>query len=465
VADGFDLVVGGGAVYVDGELRPLDVGVRDGRVAALGAPGGLGPAAAFRDATGTWVLPGFIDAHFHTRAPARPDREDFASGTAAAAAGGVTTLLEMPISTPPAVDAAVLRARRAAIERDAYVDVALYVSSASADPDILAAAVAAGAIAFKAFLQPVPPGREADLGGLCLNDNAAILRALRVARGFDLPCVFHAEDEPIYAALTAELKAAGRRDGGAHAESRPDYVEAIAVGKLLLLAEALDVRLHVPHVSSAMTLDLIRLAKRRRVRVTAETCPHYLAFDDDALVRLGPFAVCNPPLKKSHDRDALWDGLRDGTLDAVTSDHAPFLASEKEAARDDIWRAPPGIPGGEVLGPFMLGAAVDGRLPLARVVDVLAAGPARIFGLAGTKGSLLPGHDADLVLYDPRRPTTVVLDRLQSKARQSATLWEGWAFPGRVAASYVRGAPVYDGSRIVGERGHGRPVAPTSRIG
>lgn len=460
MADGFDLVIGGGAVYVDGGLRPLDLGVREGRVAALGAPGTLDAAEARVDATGLWVLPGFIDAHFHTRAPARSDREDFASGTAAAAAGGVTTLLEMPISTPPATNAAVLRSRQAAIERDAYVDVGLYVSSASADPDTLSEAVAAGAIAFKAFLQPVPPGREADLGGLCLEDNAAILRVLRAARPFDLPCVFHAEDYPLYAALTAELRAAGRRDGAAQAEARPDYVEAVAVGTLLLLAEALDVRLHVPHVSSAMTLDLIRLAKRRGARITAETCPHYLAFDDEALARLGPDAVCNPPLKKPHDRAALWDGLRDGTIDLVASDHAPFLATEKAAARDDIWQAPPGIPGGEVLGPYLLAAAVSGQLPLARAFDALTAAPARIFGLADTKGSLVPGHDADIVLYDPNRPTTLVLDRLQTKARGHATLWEGWVSPGCVVSTFVRGVPVWDGSRIVGERGHGRLVAP-----
>lgn len=449
-----DGVITNGAVFQQGGFLPLDIAVLDGRIAAIGARAAFASHSVPEiDASGQLVFPAAIDSHFHSRAPSHPEREDFTSATAAAAAGGVTTLIEMPISEPPTTNGNRLRDRALLATQAGIIDTGFYSSSATLRRDDLVSAREAGALAFKAFLQEVPPGRESEFAGLCLPTNGDLLAAFHLLREFDLPCVFHAEDESILRRLEADLKHAGRKDGRAHADSRPDIVEAISVGTLLQLSERFDVHLHVPHVSSAMTASLIREAKSRGVRVTAETCPHYLQFDASALAAHGPYAKCNPPLKDPTDTAALWQGVVDGTIDTLASDHAPFTAEEKDCALDDIWLGPPGIPGVEVLLPFAVGAALNGRLSWSRVGQLLFECPARIFGLWGKKGAILPGFDADIVLYDPR-PIGVFDHRsLHCKNPLTARLWDGVPCIGRVTATLLRGNLVFDGEQVVGRPG------------
>ncbi len=393
-------IVNGLVVTADGQSR-LDVGISGDKVALLAAPGSLPEATKTIDAAGLYVLPGVIDSHYHCRAPANPEREDFGSGTRAAAAGGVTTVLEMPISKPPTRDGATLAARRAHAERDAYVDVGFYTSSATLDPANIQSAIDEGALAFKAFLQEIPPGREEEFDGLCIRHHDEIMRALELALPTGFPSVFHAEDYETYTYLEEKLRAAGRKDIAAHWEWRPDYVEAISISTLMLLAEATGTHVHLPHISSGLAVSLIRDAKRRGAPVTAETCPQYLSLNRATLEEHGPFAKCNPPLKTEADNAALWEGLRDGTIDTVATDHSPFTVPEKEVGWDDIWLAPPGFPGVEILTPFMLTAAADGKLPLERAVELITKAPADIFNLSPRKGTLTPGADADVTLYDP----------------------------------------------------------------
>jgi allantoinase len=453
-------VINGTVVSAEGQAR-LDVGVDGGRVVLLAAPGSLPAAAETIDATGLLVLPGTIDSHFHCRAPSFPEREDFASGTRAAAAGGVTTVLEMPISVPPTTDGTTLAARRAHAQRDAYVDVGFYSSSATLDRDRIGSAVAEGAVALKAFLQEVPAGRESEFDGLCIHRNDEILRALELVTETGLPAVFHAEDYPTYSLLERRLRDAGRHDPPAHGEGRPDYVEALAIGNLILLAAATGARLHIPHVSSALAVDVIRDGKRRGVSVTAETCPQYLALTAAALQEHGPYAKCNPPLKSADDVAGLWEGLRDGTIDTVATDHSPFTPADKEPGWDNIWRANPGFPGVDILTPFLIGAALDGKLPLERAVTLITANPADIFGLAPRKGRLIPGADADLVLYDPTVRDTVDTASWQTRAQSSGRVWQGYPLTGRVLTTMVRGTIVYDRGEIVGSPGYGAIVRPT----
>jgi len=455
-------VINGRVITPDGEAR-LDLGVAGERVALLAAPGALPAAARTIDAAGIFVLPGTIDSHYHCRAPSHPEREDFASGTRAAAAGGVTTILEMPISVPPTTDGASLALRRAHAERDAYVDVGFYSSPATLDPAKIASSLAEGAVAFKTFMQEVPPGREAEFTGLCLHHHADLLRALELVAATGRPAVFHAEDFATYTELERRLRAAGRRDPAAHAAWRPPYVEAIAIATLILLAEATGAHLHIPHVSSALAVETIRDGKRRGVRLTAETCPQYLALTDTALAEHGPYAKCNPPLKTAADNAALWRAVRDGTIDTIATDHSPFTPADKEPGWDDIWRVLPGFPGVDILTPFVVGAALDGRLPLPRAVETITAAPARIFGLAPRKGAIAPGADADLTLYDPAPRSTVDTAAWQSRSAASGRVWQGYPLTGEVVTTIVRGAPVFDRGEIVGRPGFGaiiRPAAP-----
>jgi allantoinase len=456
-----DVAIVNGTAATPGGRAQLDIGVENGQIALLAAPGALPHAAKTIDATGLLVLPGVIDSHFHCRAPSHPEREDFASGTRAAAAGGVTTILEMPISVPPTTDGAILADRRAHAERDAYIDVGFYASSATLDRAKIASAVAEGAIALKAFMQEVPPGREDEFDGLCIHRNDDILRALILVAETGLPAVFHAEDFPTYSLLEQRLRDAGRTDPAAHAEWRPDYVEALAISTLILLADAAGAHLHIPHVSSALAVTVIRDGKRRGVHVTAETCPQYLAHTEASLLEHGPYAKCNPPLKKMQDVEALWQGVRDGTIDTVATDHSPFTAADKEPGWDDIWQATPGFPGVDILGPFMIGAALDGKLPMERAIALITANPADIFGLAPRKGRLMPGADADLMLYDTSGGGPVDTATWQSRAKACGRVWQGYPLHGRVVNTIVRGTVVYDRSEIVGSPGYGKIVRPT----
>lgn len=452
-----DLVVANGNVLMDGAFQPLDIAVQDGHVAAVGRRGLFaGQSARDIDATGLLVLPGMIDSHFHARAPSRPDRETFASATTAAAFGGVTAIVEMPISEPPAITGEVIRSRAALAESESYVDVGFYASSATLKREDLESSIDAGALAFKAFLQHIPPGRESEFDGLCLSSNAELVEAFELLSDFDLPCAFHPEDESMYQFLEARLRANHQNDGAAHAAHRPDFVEATSVGTLLLLAERFGVHLQVPHVSSRMTLNLIRDAKARGVRVTAETCPQYLQFDRSALDHLGPYAKCNPPFKSPDDVEALWEGLVDGTIDTVASDHSPFTVAEKERAWDDIWLAPPGFPGVEVLGPYILGAALDGRLSIRRAEELLWINPARIFGLWPRKGNLRPGADADIVLFDADDRGVFDHSAFHSKAKDIGRIWDGVPRRGVVTQTLLRGETVMVGQELVGRSGAGR---------
>lgn len=452
-------IVGATVITPQGE-QAAEVGIRQGRIVGLYAPGTAPPAAETIDAAGQWLLPGFVDVHFHCRAPGHPEREDFASGTRAAAAGGVTTLCEMPIADPGVGTPAIFEARRALAEADAYVDFALWGGGGAASEADIRGMAAAGAIGFKIFLHGAPPGREREFAGLTATDTRSLYRALEWIAGTGLPCAVHCEDDDLIQVLTDRLRAAGRLDPRAHGESRPAFVEALAVSRVLTLGEALGVRLHFPHISSAWALELITAAKQRGVPATLETCPHYLFRDESAVDQLGPFAKINPPIRSARDRAALWEALLDGRVDIVASDHAPYTVAEKEAGWQDIFRAPSGSPGVETLAPLLLDRVLAGELSAARVLTVLAEAPARHFGLYPRKGALLPGSDADLVLFDPRASWTVAPDQLFTRSHGSARLFAGQTLRGRITRTWVRGVTVYHNGQIVGPRGHGRFVRP-----
>jgi len=336
------------------------------------------------------------------------------------------------------------------------VDMGFYGSCGTLDGDDIQSMVAAGAIGMKAFLQSVPTGREAEFEGICLATEVEILRAFELLRGIGIPCAFHAEANDLLTFLSDRLIASGRRDPQVHPLSRPPYVEAIAVAKLLVLAEEFDVPLHVPHVSSKMTVDLIRDAKARGVPVTAETCPQYLAFDASAFDRVGVFAKCNPPLKTQEDIDALWLGLRDGTLDYVATDHSPFTYEEKAQTANDIWAAPPGFPGVEVLTQYIMGRAVTGKLTFPQATELVAGAPARIFHQEHIKGKIAIGLDADFTVYDPSPTVTYRADEFKSRSGRTGKIWDGETVQGQTSVTILRGTVVAREGKLTVEPGYGK---------
>jgi allantoinase len=449
-----------GRVVTEQGVFAADVGVAGGRIAALAAPGALPAAAETIDARGMLVLPGAIDIHFHCRTPGYDERGDFYSETSAAAAGGVTTVFEMPISRPGCATPAIFANRRRLLEEQAVIDVALYGAPGTLIRDDVLGMAEAGAIAFKIFMHRAPLGRDDEFIGICLTEDEQLHQALRLTRETGRRLVVHCESDTMLEAGIARLRAAGRTDIAAHAASRPPVVEAVAVARLLTLAEDLGAPVHVAHVSCRQALDVVRRFRRDGLDVTAETCPHYLLFDERDVQKHGAYAKINPPIRTAVDQAALWGGLADGSLDVVTTDHSTYLVSEKERGRDDMWRAPSGAPGVQTLLPGMITAALRGRITLEQAVRLISGAPARLFGLWGRKGAIMPGADADLCLYDPRPETVFTREMMRSQAADVDKLYAGMAFQGRIAATIARGRVVFRDGVVLAERGSGAFLAP-----
>jgi allantoinase len=454
-------IVNGTLVTSRGSIR-ADLGITNGKILGQYSAGGAPAARRTIEAADLLVLPGIVDAHFHCRAPGHPEREDFSSGTQAAAAGGVTTVLEMPLAYPGVHNGEILRSRRELGEQQAHVDFALYGGGGASTEGIQSMA-AEGAIAFKIFLHAAPPGRDVEFEGLTATDTKSLYRAFVRIAPTGLPCAVHCEDDDLIEERVADLRARGEVTPAAHQTSRPAFVDGVAVAKVLLLADELGVRLHLPHISTAQAVDLVRAARAQGQRVSLETCPHYLLANSEDVDRLGPFAKINPPIRPEADRKALWKAIGERAIDVIASDHAPYPAAEKERGNQVIFDAPSGSPGVETMGPGILDRALSGELSLERAVELLSERPAELFGLAPRKGSLQPGADADLLLFDPSGSWQVDRQRLYTKSRDAARLFDGRAFKGRIRQTIVRGEPVYADGEIQAPPGYGQFLRPAAQ--
>ena len=405
-------------------------------------------------------MPGAIDIHWHCRAPAYPERGDFATETRAAAAGGVTTVFEMPISKPGCATSKVLRDRRDLALRDSYVNFGLFCSPGLLDREDILEMAAEGAIGFKIFMHPPHPGREDEFEGLCIQDSGNLYEALLMVKETGLRCTVHAESAQLLEYFSGMMQHSGRKDPLAHVDGRPSIIESTAVAVLIEMARTIGMSIHIAHLSSKGGLELIRTAQHNGVAITAETCPQYLFFHQGDMERLGPYAKINPPLREEADVAALWDGLHDGSIAAVATDHSPFLVDEKERGWDDIWSAASGAPGVETFVPVMMDAAAQGKLSVPQVVRLLSTTPARLFELYPNKGIIQPGSDADLTLFDPNAEWTVDPQKMFSQSRDTDKFYTGRALRGAVISTLVGGKLVYHRGEIVGARGGGTFVRP-----
>ncbi|MCA0457463.1 MAG: amidohydrolase family protein [Chloroflexi bacterium] len=456
----FETLIINGDVVTESGIQQVNVGINGGRIAALLPRSEAAPARETIDAAGSLVIPGAVDIHFHCRAPAYPQRGDFATETRAAAAGGVTTIFEMPISKPCCATGDIFRSRKALGEADSYVNFALYGAPGLLDRNEIADMANEGAIGFKIFMTGAPAGRNDEFEGLCLPNVPELYQAMQLVAETGLVCVVHAENDQLLEWHTAKLLADKRNDVAAHGESRPPHVEALAVATLLTLNQTAGMQLHIAHMTSKETLDVFRMYKQAGAKATAETCPQYLFFTEADMERVGPYAKINPPLRKQADVDALWGGIDDGTLMAVTTDHSPFTVEEKERARTDIWRTPPGAPGVEELVLGMLDAALKGRLSIEKAVQLISTNGAKRFGIYPQKGAIAVGADADIVIYDTQATTTISPDMLFSQAKDCDKLYEGMTFQGQVKRTMVNGTTVFVDGEVIGKRGGGKFVRP-----
>lgn len=456
-----DTLVAGGDVLLPDGVHRVDLGLADGRVAGIYAPGTAPKAENTIDATGKTVLPGIVDIHFHVRAPAYPERGTVLSETRAAAAGGVTTLFEMPISKPCCSSPEELARRRDHFSENAVVDFALYAAPGDLTEASRDKMMDIGCIAWKIFTTPSPPGRADEFDGLAFPDEADQLRALHLLADTGLPIVVHAESAALLAYFEEAAKALDPADAATHGKSRPAICESVAVAKLLAMNMTAQAKLHIAHVTSAETVAVLR-GFAGTSDFTAETCPQYLFTTEEDVAKAGIYAKVNPPIRHQADQDALWQAIEDGVINYVTTDHAPFAKAEKQAAEGNFPGAPPGVPGIEFIVPAMLDAVANGRLTLKRAHDLICANGARRYGLYPFKGALLPGSAADVTLVDLAGETTFSPETLHTHAREVAHLFYGRRIKGRVVQTILAGRTVYLDGAVTGPQGAGVFVTPGS---
>jgi dihydroorotase len=454
----FDLVLTGGSLVTPEGVRLGTLAVRDGRIAEIAPPDAELEAADRWDATGLHVLPGAIDIHCHLRAPAYPERGTVSSETAACAAGGITTLFEMPITDPCCNSPDRVAERRAHFAEHALVDFAMYAAPAELTAAAFEALADAGVIALKIFTTPAPAGRDREFHGLAWPDAADQLRALTLAAEVGLPLVVHAEQPEILGRCAAEAATLDPAAATTHEAARPALAEAAAVARLLAMNIEAGAKLHIAHVTSAATLEVLRRFAGSS-DYSAETCPHYLRHTADDVARVGVCGKVNPPIRAEADRSALWEAITDGTLAHITTDHASFTASEKSAHEGNFLTAPPGHPGTELLLPTLLDGAAEGRVTLPEIVELLSGAAARRFDLPD-RGVLAEGARADLALVDLTGETRPTEDTLRTAARHVARLAWGQRYRGRVAATFLGGACAFDGTNVTAPPGAGRFVRP-----
>jgi dihydropyrimidinase len=454
MAERYDLLVRGARVCGPEDWGEVDLGIRQGRVAALGE---LGPAEAAEtvDARGLVVLPGLIDPHMHIALPlaGTVTRNDFYTGTVAAARSGITTIVDFADQQRGQLPSAALAAREAAAAGQAVIDYLFTVTLTSGDEETLAEVprlAKRGVRSFKLYTIY----REA---GLMLEDRV-LLACLEAVAGSNRLATVHAESAPMVEMLTEKFLRAGCTEGRYYIRTKPDLVEEEAIHRVLAMSELVGARVYVRHLSSARGLRVLREARGRGLPVFVETGPHYLTLNQSLYERPdGHRFIVHPPLRAPSDQEALWRGIADGTVDCLGSDHCALDTSQKDTA-PDFAHVPGGLPGADLLLPLLYTRGVEeGRIDLPRLAEVSSTGAARVFGLYPRKGTLRPGADADLVLLDPRLERRV--DPAQLPSGLDWSPWEGWVLKGWPRLVVSRGEVIVRDDEFVGRAGRGLYLA------
>ncbi len=432
----FDLLLKGGTAVLPGGEVAADIAVQDGRIVAIGALQ-EGQARQVVDCRGLVILPGVIDTQVHFREPGMEHKEDLHTGSKAAVLGGIVAVFEMPNTSPPTTTEEAINDKLARARGRMYCDHAFFVGAAAENVEELGRLERLpGVCGVKVFM-------GSSTGSLLVSDDKTLARVLRA---ISRRAAFHCEDEERLLARQGE-RVAG--DAASHPVWRDEETARLATERLLRLARQTGRRVHVLHVTTADELPLLRAAKDF---ATMEVTPHHLSMSaPECYERLGTYAQMNPPVRDERHRQALWQAVREGLVDVIGSDHAPHLREEKDRAYPD---SPSGMVGVQTTVPLMLDHVNAGRLSLLRFVDLMCAGPQRIFGIAG-KGRIAPGYDADFTIVDMRAERTISNDWIASKP--GWTPYDGRKVKGWPLMTIIRGRVVMREGEILGDPA-GRPV-------
>jgi dihydroorotase len=431
--------------YMNLAIVDCSVAIDDSRILKIGRETNMPKSDVRLDLKNLLVLPGLIDVHVHLRDEEKAYKEDFYSGTAAAAAGGMTTALDMPNNNPVTMSVETLRNRMGLAERKVLVNVGFY-SEFPRDKSEIQAIVREGAVGFKLYMAE-------QVGGLDIHSDQAIIEAFKVAGSLGILTATHAEDEQTLKRNEDKFKSIGRNDINAFLKAHSEDVEVKAIERLLKLAKQTGMHLHFCHVSTEAGMTKIIEAKKSELQVTCETTPHHLFLSVRDLKRVGSLAVTMPPLRDRRDVDGLWEAVKNGWVDVIGSDHAPHTLKEKEA--ESVWDVKVGIPGLETTLPLLLTEVRRGRISIGDVVRLMSENPAEIFKLKN-KGRLKEGNDADLTVLDLNRKYKIDASKFHSKAKFSP--FEGREVQGKPVKTIVAGQLVMDDGEMVAKAGSGRII-------
>jgi allantoinase len=389
------------------------------------------------------LLPGLVDSHVHINEPGRTEWEGFRTATRAAAAGGYTLLVDMPLNCVPSTDSLeALQAKRAAAHGKCMVDWAAWGAVVPGNLRQLEALASAGVPGYKCFL--IHPGTE----DFAMVEESHLRAALPILKRAGLPLLVHSELPGPIDAAAGELLHADWRDYATYLKSRPDTAELDAIDLLLKLCEEFGCHLHIVHLATSTALERLREARRRGLPITVETCPHYLHFSAQTIPQGGTLHKCAPPIRSRENREALWQALRDGILDLVATDHSPCPPALKQLERGDFRTAWGGIASLSLALPVMWTGAAQRGFSLHDITRWMCEGPARLAGFEHTKGRLAPGYDADFVVFDCEAHWVVAPEDLYFRHRISPYLEE--RLTGKVVATHLRGECVFDRGNFPG---------------
>lgn len=447
----YDLILKNGMIVDGKNVYEGSICIKNGKILALTGHED-GEASETIDCSGCYILPGAIDTHSHLNDPGFTESEDFYTGTRSAAAGGFTTVLEMPISIPIPSTREILNEKRELLKKKAVIDFGIWGACVPDNYKDILEMTDMGAVGFKGFITYSTHFPSINMGH--------IAKFMPLISECGRPLAIHCENQEINEVFYQKLQEQGRKDPAAHGESRPEFSETVAVAGMNVMAKAFpQAKIYIPHTSTAEAVQICQSTCKEGVKVFVETCTHFLTMDDSAFDEYGPFAVCNPPLRKPSSVEKLWKKVFDGEIDCLGSDHAPFLCEEKSIGADNVWKIPAGFTSIQTCLPVFFDHAVNRRdLPVTDFARLTSTNAAKIFGLYPNKGSLQIGTDADITIIDPYRKWVVHKEDLFYKQQWSPYI--GWEINCKVMTSIVRGKVVYKDNAIHVKGGYGEFLRP-----
>jgi dihydroorotase len=425
-AQEFDLVLKNCLAVQKGQFLKRNIGIKNGLIEKISSDS-LNTIKTI-DCRQGFLIPGLIDSHVHFRFPGMTHKEDWASATAAAIAGGVTTVLDMPNTVPPLTSRHLIEEKTAAVKKNALCNFGFHFGATTDNASELRRLE--GVASIKVFM-------GSSTGSLLVTNPVVLERIFKIAKKKDFLVTVHAEDEAVISENLKKAKWNGKNSAKFHNEIRPPFSEKIAVEKALKLQKKIGNKIHFLHISTEDGLALIGEAKKDRPGISCEVTPHHLFLTEDNIEELENFGKINPPLRSKQDQKSLWKGIESGIVDCIGTDHAPHTIEEKQKP---YFEAPSGVPGVETMLPLLLDAVAKEKISMAKIVELCCENPARIFGLQ-KKGRVQEGFDADLVLVNLKDKTIIKNENLKTKCKWSP--FNNWELQGKIEKVFLSGKEVF----------------------